>query len=193
MRTRLSFSLGVLDVAVAVLMANCGAAAQQPQGPPPSKFMVMSSAFADGAKIPTQYSCADPKATSPELRWINPPAGTVSFALIMHDPDGAPQRSSIDVTHWLIWNIPASSTSLSANIKPDSSPDGIIQGKNVRNVNGYRGPCPPPGAASHHYTFELYALDIKIDLPAGASRADLLKAMDGHVIGKTAYIGLFRG
>ena len=67
----------------------------------------------------------------------------------------------------------------------------IVQGKNVRNVNGFQPPCPPPGATPHHYIFEMYALDTKLDLPAGTARADLLKAMDGHVIGKATYVGLY--
>ena len=74
---------------------------------------------------------------------------------------------------------------------PGSSPDGIQQGKNVRGANGYEGPCPPPGSTPHHYIFELYALDQKLDLMAGGSRADLSKAMDGHVIGKAVYVSLF--
>lgn len=181
-----------LAVVTLLVLAGVGsAAAQQQQAPPPSKFKLMSSAFSDGSPIPTQFSCADPNATSPTLSWSNAPAGAVSFALIMHDPEGAPQKGSMDVTHWILWNIPASSSSIMANVKPDSSPDGIAQGKNVRGVNGYQPPCPPPGATPHHYTFEVYALDSKVDLPAGSTRADLLKAMDGHVIGKTAYIGLF--
>lgn len=184
--------IGSLGVVALLVLAGVGsAAAQQGQAPPPSQFKITSSAFSDGSKIPTQFSCADPNATSPALSWSNPPAAAMSFALIMHDPEGAPMKSSTDVTHWILWNLPASSTSLTANVKPDSSPDGIAQGKNVRGVNGYQPPCPPPGAVPHHYTFELYALDTKVDLPAGSTRADLLKAMDGHVIGKAAYIGLF--
>ena len=126
------------------------------------------------------------------MEWSNPPAGTVSLALILHDTEGAPMKPSMDVTHWILWNIPASSTSLMANVKPDASPDGIAQGKNVRNVNGFQPPCPPPGARAHHYTFELYALDTKLDLPVGSTRADLLKAMDGHVIGKATHHWAFR-
>ena len=151
----------------------------------------MSSAYAEGSMIPTQYSCADPNATSPALSWSNPPAAAVSFAMIMHDTDAAPQKGTMDVTHWIFWNIPASSTSLDGGIKPDTSPEGIVQGKNIRNVNGYQPPCPPPGATPHHYIFEIYALDTKLDLPAGSPRADLLKAMDGHVVGKATYVGLF--
>ena len=178
-------------LALLVLVAVGTAAAQQGQAPPPSKFKLMSSAFSDGGQIPTQISCADPNATSPALSWSNPPSGAMSFALVMHDTDAAPQKGTMDVTHWILWNIPASSTSLTGNVKPDSSPDGIAQGKNVRGVNGYQPPCPPPGATPHHYTFELYALDSKVDLPAGSTRADLLKAMDGHVIGKATTGGTF--
>jgi Raf kinase inhibitor-like YbhB/YbcL family protein len=178
-------------VALLVLAGLGSAAAQQGQAPPPSKFKLMSSAFSDGGQIPTNISCADPNATSPALSWSNPPAGATSFALVMHDTDAAPQKGTMDVTHWILWNIPASSTSLMGSVKPDASPDGIAQGKNVRGVNGYQPPCPPPGATPHHYTFELYALDTKVDLPAGSTRADLLKAMDGHVIGKATTGGTF--
>ena len=183
-------SLLVLVVGIAAVQH---ASAQQTPAnpPPPSKFKLMSSAYAEGSMIPTQYSCADPNATSPALSWSNPPAAAVSFAMIMHDTDAAPQKGTMDVTHWIFWNIPASSTSLDGGIKPDTSPEGIVQGKNIRNVNGYQLPCPPKSATPHHYIFEIYALDTKLDLPAGSPRADLLKAMDGHVVGKATYVGLF--
>lgn len=184
---RLSATLMVLILAVSARVLAQGRQAP----PPPSKFKISISAFGDSGTIPTQYSCADPNATSPAIDWNSPPSGTMSIALIMHDPEGAPQKSSTDVTHWILWNIPESSTSLMAAIRPDSSPDGIVQGKNVRGVNGYQPPCPPPGAVPHHYTFELYALDTKLELPAGSTRDQLLQAMNGHVIGKAAYIGLF--
>jgi len=169
------------------------AAQQQKQGAvaPPSKFKLMTSAYSEGSMIPTQYSCADPNASTPALQWSNAPEGTASFAVIFHDTDAAPGKGSMDVTHWIFWNISGSATSVGGGVKPDSSPDGIMQGKNVRNINGYQPPCPPPGASPHHYIFELYALDTKLDLPAGSSRADLLKAMDGHVIGKATYVGIF--
>ena len=167
------------------------ASAQQAPPPPPSKFKLMSSAYTEGSMIPTQFSCADPNAASPALQWSNPPTAAVSFAVIMHDTDAAPMKGSMDVTHWTFWNVSAGSTSVAAGVKPDSSPDGIVQGKNIRNVNGYQPPCPPPGSAPHHYIFEIYALDTKLDLPAGSARADLLKAMDGHVVGKASYFGLF--
>jgi len=177
-------------IALLLLLGIGNAMAQQPQAPP-AKFKLMTSAFTEGAMIPTQYSCADPNATTPPLQWSGAPAATVTFALILHDTDAAPGKGTMDVTHWIFWNIPGTSTSVAANVKPDTSPDGIAQGKNVRGVNGYQPPCPPPGGLAHHYIFELYALDTKLDLPAGSPRADLLKAMEGHVIGKAAYFGLF--
>jgi Raf kinase inhibitor-like YbhB/YbcL family protein len=194
MQTIVKQSLIVVAFLLMLGMGNAAAQqapAQQAPAAPPSKFKLMSPAYNEGSMIPTQYSCADPNATSPALQWSNPPATTVGFAVIMHDTDAAPAKGTMDVTHWIFWNVPASSISVAGNVKPDSSPDGIVQGKNVRNVNGYQPPCPPPGATPHHYIFEIYALDAKVDLPAGSTRADLLKAMDGHVIGKATYIGLF--
>jgi Raf kinase inhibitor-like YbhB/YbcL family protein len=191
MRIRLLGLLTVLTILFVAGTANL--AAQQPAAPPPppSKFKLMSSAYAEGSMIPTQYSCADPNAASPAVSWTNPPASAVSFAMIFHDTDAAPMKGVMDVTHWIFWGIPAASTSVAAGVKPDSMPDGIMQGSNIRKVNGYQPPCPPPGATPHHYIFELYALDAKLDLPAGSARADLLKAMDGHVVGKATYVGLF--
>jgi Raf kinase inhibitor-like YbhB/YbcL family protein len=180
----------VLAVLIVFVIAAGNAAAQQQAAPPPSKFK-MASVFYDGDWIPVQYSCGVADGASPELQWSNPPAGTMSFALIMHDTDAAPAKGSTDVTHWILWNIPASAAQLPAGVRPDTSPDGIQQGKNIRGVNGYQPPCPPAGALPHHYFFELYALDTKLDLAAGASRADLLKAMDSHVIGKATLSGIF--
>jgi Raf kinase inhibitor-like YbhB/YbcL family protein len=190
MRTKLVQLVTVLSILLAAAAVST-AAQQQAAPPPPSKFKLTSSAYAEGSMIPTQYSCADPNAASPALSWTNPPNNTQSFAVIMHDTDAAPMKGVMDVTHWIFWGIPASSTSVAAGIKPDSSPDGIVQGVNIRKVNGYQPPCPPPGATPHHYIFEIYALDAKLDLPAGSARADLLKAMDGHVIGKSTYVGNF--
>src|SRR6202790_2256317 len=191
MRTKLMFLATVLAFSLVAGMASVAAQQQAAPPPPPSKFKLMSSAYTEGSMIPTQFSCADPNATSPALSWSNPPSATMSFAVIMHDTDAAPMKGVMDVTHWIFWNIPASSTTVAAAIKPDSSPDGIVQGKNIRSVNGYQPPCPPPGATPHHYIFEIYALDTNLDLAAGSPRADLLKAMDGHVVGKATYVGIF--
>ena len=184
------FLMNVLAVLLLASIAAGGIAAQQAAAPPPSKFKVMS-VYADGDWIPLQYTCGVTDGSSPAVQWSDAPQGAMSFALIFHDTDGAPAKGAADVTHWILWNIPANATQLSASIMPDTSPDGIQQGKNVRGMNGYRPPCPPPGARPHHYVFELYALDSKLSLQAGASRDDLLKAMDGHVVGKATIVGIF--
>jgi Raf kinase inhibitor-like YbhB/YbcL family protein len=178
-------------VLMSLAMGAGNVSAQQAAAPPPSRFTMTTSAYSDGDWIPLQYTCGDPMGVSPGVQWSNPPAGTASFALIFHDLDAAPAKGSMDVTHWILWNIPAGAGQLSAGVQPDSAPDGIQQGKNVRGVNGYQPPCPPTGARPHHYVFEIYALDSKLDLAAGSSRADLLKAMDGHVIGKASIAGIF--
>jgi Raf kinase inhibitor-like YbhB/YbcL family protein len=194
MREKLVQKLTLLAfLAIALVAAGLLSAAAQQQAapPPPSKFKLMSPAYTEGSMLPTQYSCADPNAGSPALQWSNPPAAAMSFAVILHDTDAAPAKGTMDVTHWIFWNIPATSAAVPAGVKPDASPDGIVQGKNIRNMPGFLPPCPPVGGTPHHYIFELYALDGKLDLPAGSTRADLLKAMDGHVVGKATYVGLF--
>jgi Raf kinase inhibitor-like YbhB/YbcL family protein len=182
----------MLMVLISVVTGAEGLAAQQQAAPSPSKFKLTTSAYADDDWIPVQYTCGVSDAGSPGVQWSNAPSGTASFALVFHDTDAAPNKGAMDVTHWILWNIPGSATQLPASVQPDTSPDGILQGKNVRGVNGYRPPCAPAGALPHHYVFELYALDANLDLPAGSSRADLLKAMDGHVIGKATIVGIFR-
>jgi Raf kinase inhibitor-like YbhB/YbcL family protein len=189
MRTKLMQSL--IALAILVVAGVAGVTAQQQAPPPPSRFKLSSPAYAEFSMIPTQYTCADPNAASPGIQWTNPPNNTASFAVIFHDTDAAPAKGTMDVTHWIFWNIPATSSQVTAAIKVDATPDGIQQGKNVRGVNGFQPPCPPVGGTPHHYTFELYALDQKLDIVAGATRADLLKAMDGHVIGKATYAALF--
>jgi Raf kinase inhibitor-like YbhB/YbcL family protein len=184
------FLLSLLALLLAVSIGAEKIAAQQPSAPPPSKFKVMS-VYADGDWIPVQYTCGVTDGASPAVQWSDSPQGTMSFALIFHDTDAAPAKGAADVTHWILWNIPANATQLLASVTPDTSPDGIQQGKNVRGVNGYRPPCPPAGARPHHYVFEVYALDTKLDLQAGASRDDLLKAMNGHVVGKATIVGIF--
>jgi Raf kinase inhibitor-like YbhB/YbcL family protein len=181
----------VTAIVLMSLMIGAGnLSAQQANAPAPSKFK-MTSVYYDEDWIPVQFSCGVTDPSSPELKWTDAPAGTASFALIFHDTDAAPGKAVMDVTHWLVWNIPASATQLAESVQPDSSPNGIQQGKNVRGVNGYQPPCPPVGVRPHHYIFELYALDTKLDLATGTSRGDLLKAMDGHVIGKTSLVGVF--
>lgn len=183
--------MNVLMVLMSLVIGAEKVTAQQQAAPTPSKFKMMTSAYSDEDWIPVQYTCGITDSSSPGVQWSDAPQGTMSFALIFHDTDAAPNKGVMDVTHWILWNIPASAAQLPAGVQPGTSPDGIQQGKNVRGVNGYQPPCPPVGARPHHYVFELYALDTKLDLPAGSSRADLLKATDGHVIGKASFVGIF--
>jgi Raf kinase inhibitor-like YbhB/YbcL family protein len=131
---------------------------------------------------------------SPPLEWTNAPKGTVKFALIMHDMGADPHRvldpARLDVTHWLIYDMPATATSIPEGVAVGVTVDGGLQGANVHDVNGYQAPCPR-GGMPHYYVFDLYALDASLKLPAGASRPDLLKAMDGHIIAKASYTGIY--
>ena len=177
------------------------AQAPPPPGPPPSLLMT-STAFADMTRIPTQYTCAatypppsGPRnistGVSPEMGWTNVPKGTVSFVLILHDPDAHVPKAPTDVTHWVIFNIPPDARALGPHIPPSGPlPGGTLQGNNITGKDGYQGPCAPPGAP-HHYTFELLALDEKLDLPEGATREQIEDAVKGHVLGSAVYIGLF--
>jgi len=164
-------------------------------GKPPSKpgLTLTTTGFADSSIIPAQYTQnAATAPISPELEWVNVPANTVSFALIMHDPDAAPKHHSEDNLHWMAFNIPGTARSLAENVPALAAlPDGTIQTKNIHGTVGYLGPGAGAAGPYHHYTWELYALDIKLDLTADATRADVLKAMDGHVLGKGILTGRF--
>jgi Raf kinase inhibitor-like YbhB/YbcL family protein len=181
--------------------ARQGAAAPaRPNIVPPMK--ITTSAFADGGVIPTKYTCSASTpppsgpmqislGLSPALEWSNVPAGTVSFVLILHDTEAHIRKAFDDIPHWVIFDIPGDATSLPEGIPPDAPlANGGKQGKNMMGRAAYQGPCAPPGLP-HHYTFELYALDKKLDLPEGASREDIQKAMDSHVLSSAVYIGLF--
>ena len=188
----------VLTSLTGLIILLAGAAlAQGPgggkKGPPPPALRLTSSAFTDGSVIPDKYTQAVPNAVSPELQWTNVPPGTVTFALLFHDPDVALQRKLNDVTHWIAWNIPGSATRLEEGVKEGgTSPDGMVQGKNTRGANAYMGPGAPPTGPEHHYTFELFALDTKLDLGPDASREEVLRALDGHILGKAVWEGRFR-
>jgi Raf kinase inhibitor-like YbhB/YbcL family protein len=164
-----------------------------PQTPP---LIMTSTAWEDGGVIPDKYTqAAGPTAPSPALSWSQVPPGTQTFVLLMHDPEPVLQKGSkMDITHWLIWNIPATSTGLPEGVMAGDLPDGSRQ-VSLRS-NGYMGPGAPPGPY-HHYTFELYALDTKLDVPAGTpqeaanTRNAVVNAMDGHVLGKAVLVAKF--
>ena len=164
-----------------------------PQTPP---LIMTSTAWEDGGVIPDKYTqAAGATAPSPALSWSQVPPGTQSFVLLMHDPEPVLQKGSkMDITHWLIWNIPGTSTGLPEGVMAGDLPDGSRQ-VSLRS-NGYMGPGAPPGPY-HHYTFELYALDTKLEIPAGTpqeaanTRNAVVNAMDGHVLGKAVLVARF--
>jgi hypothetical protein len=145
-----------------------------------------SQAFQPGDLIPAKYTCAG-LDVSPPLTWSDPPAGTRSFALISDDPD-APVGTWV---HWVIWNIPPSARALEENLpKTASLPDGARQGTTDFKRVGYGGPCPPSG--THRYFFKLYALDATLDLPSSATKKDLEKAMQKHILAQAELMGKYR-
>jgi Raf kinase inhibitor-like YbhB/YbcL family protein len=145
-----------------------------------------SPAFTNDGNIPSKFTCdAGMQNPSPELEWKDAPAGTKSFALIMHDPD-APLANGF--THWVLFDIPATTTKLPEAFQAGSL--GVSGNSGFRRA-GYGGPCPPSGV--HHYHFTLSALDVAtLGLQPGATKADVEKAMEGHVLGKADLVGLYQ-
>lgn len=191
---------GVFLVAASVttMLAQAPAtpAPAQARGPQTPPLLMTSPAWTDGGVIPDRFTgVAGAAVVSPELNWSQVPPGTQSFVLLLHDPEPIVEKSAkMDITHWLIWNIPATSTGLKEGVPAGELPDGSRQ-VSLR-ANAYMGPGAPPGPY-HHYTFELYALDTKLDIPMGlpanavATRRAVFDAMDGHVIGKAELVARF--
>jgi Raf kinase inhibitor-like YbhB/YbcL family protein len=160
-------------------------------------FKLSSPDFKEGGTIKEQNAASVMGCTgqnvSPALEWKNPPAGTKSFALMVHDPD-APTGGS-GFWHWIVYNIPADATSLPAGAgKPDSTtlPKGAVQGNTDMAAPGYVGPCPPPGSAKHHYNFVLYALKVdKLELPANATAAYVGFNANMNALGKAKLTGVY--
>jgi Raf kinase inhibitor-like YbhB/YbcL family protein len=145
-----------------------------------------SEAFAAEGTIPKKYTCDGPDV-SPALDWSGAPPNTQSFALIMDDPD-APAGTWV---HWVLYDLPANTKNLPEGVsKQEQLPDGARQGRNDFRKIGYGGPCPPPGKP-HRYFFKLYALDKKLDLKPGATKADVESAMKGHTLGQGEFMGRF--
>ncbi len=150
-------------------------------------FTISSPSFQNGAQIPKKFAC-DGEDISPELQWTPPAAGTKSLALIVDDPD-APVGTW---THWVLYDLPPQTTSLSENVKKQEHlPTGAIQGRNDFRKIGYGGPCPPAGKA-HRYFFKLYALDKKLDLKPGASKQEVERGMQGHILAQAELMGKYQ-
>jgi len=206
-------SLAVIALSAALVAAQTPQRGAQPPaapgGPPDGRggrggrgggrgaipvMTLTSSAFADGGQIPAKYTQTGGEV-SPPLAWSNVPEGVVSFALIVHDVDQAIGNGTDDLLHWMLWNIPAATTSLPERVPVASQlPDGMRQIS--ATSPGYRGPGALASGPAHHYVFELFALDAKIDVQPTAdafeTRAAVLKAIQGHILAKAVYGGLFR-
>ncbi len=148
---------------------------------------LISTEFSGGSPIPVRYTCDGPDV-SPPLSWSDAPDGVVSFALICDDPD-APAGTWV---HWVIFNIPADADGLPEGVPTEGVlADGSVQGINDFRRVGYGGPCPPRGKP-HRYYFKLYALDARLELGAGATKRDVLRAMEGHVLAEAQLMGTYR-
>jgi Raf kinase inhibitor-like YbhB/YbcL family protein len=181
-------SMACLLALLSALFAVFPASSQTPQkGVSPMAFTLRSSDFANGADIPRAFTC-DGEDRSPALEWSEAPAGTKSFALIADDPD-APVGTWV---RWVIFNIPGGARWLKGGVeKKDQLADGTRQGLNDFHKTGYNGPCPPPGKP-HRYFFKLYALSAELTLPAGASKSELERAMEGHILSRAEWMGRFK-
>jgi len=191
-------SLFLVVILVTVATSGCGGGASPTpslgvtvlaetpeEGGQAMAFELTSAAFAAGESIPPKYTC-DGQDISPPLEWSDPPAGTQSFALICDDPD-APVGTWI---HWVLFNLPAESHALPEAVPADADlADGGRHGENSWRRLGYGGPCPPGG--THRYFFKLYALDTVLDLDAGVSKKQVLRAMEGHTLAQVELMGTY--
>ena len=145
-----------------------------------AEFALESSAFENAQAIPSRHTC-DGEDVSPPLRWSDVPEGTRSLALLVDDPD-APGGV---FTHWIAWALDPAAEQLGEG---EPAPR---EGQNDFGTTGYRGPCPPPGHGRHHYVFRLYALDTGPELRAGAAKAELEQAIEGHVLTMAELVGTY--
>ncbi|MGE0451337.1 MAG: YbhB/YbcL family Raf kinase inhibitor-like protein [Vicinamibacterales bacterium] len=185
-------------------------AAAQPAAPagqasaPPARTVltVTTSAWPDGAEIPMRHAArGENKSPAFEFKWMTGtapaqrPADVQSYAVIFHDIENASNKGVADTLHWTLFNVPGTASGIAEGLGAGDLPDGSRNGPGINARNGnpgsYFGPGAPVGPF-HHYVFEFYALDTKLDLPATTTRDEMLKAMDGHVVGKAAYTGRFR-
>ena len=150
-------------------------------------IVLSSTAFKEGDRIPVKYTC-DGQDISPALVWDEPPQQTEAFVLMVDDPD-APGGV---FTHWMIFNIPANTHQFGEGVPiQEQLESGALQGKNDFGKIGYRGPCPPSGS-SHRYRFTIYALDQRLNLKAGASKKQVIDAMQGHILAQGQLTGTYQ-
>jgi len=159
----------------------------------PMTLTLSSPAFEHEAKIPSAYTCDENRLLNPEIRWSGVPEGTQSLALISDDPD-VPKVKRPDgvVDHWVIFNISPEVTGIPETDDYTQHPG--TAGTNTSGALGYMGPCPPPEyePSEHRYFFKLFALDTKLDLPEGATKKEVLAALEGHVLAQAELMGRYK-
>lgn len=173
---------GVVTAMVAVLVGNVAASDTDAPAKEHPLMQLTSTAFEANATIPTKHT-GEGEDVSPGLAWTGAPEGTQEFALICDDPDAPVPEPWI---HWVIYKIPGDRDNLTEGEK-----SGLPEGITGWGEPGYRGPMPPPGHGVHRYFFKLYALDAALDLAPGATKAELLAAMEGHVLAEGELIGTY--
>jgi Raf kinase inhibitor-like YbhB/YbcL family protein len=179
-----------------LFLAGCGesskpAADKSPEGVEAMTISIQSQAFTPGETVPRQHT-GDGEDVSPALSWSGLPDGTKTLALIMDDPDAPTPEPWV---HWVIYGMPGDLAGLPKGVATKAElrePKGAVQGKNSWGTIGYRGPAPPKGHGVHHYHFKLYALDATLELPAGLSKNDLLRRIDGHVLAQGELVGTYQ-
>ncbi len=175
----------IFIISVILLALGCGVAPKEEEG-----FVLKSQAFVDGGEIPVKYACIyEPggQNISPPLSWENPPSGTKSYVLFVHDPDA----QSGDYIHWVVYDIPASYKGLAEGIS--GKDNNIKEGLNDDGTIGYTGPCPPTDDPPHNYVFELYALSKDtLGLSEGATWNEVRSAMESSVLAKAKLTGKYQ-
>jgi Raf kinase inhibitor-like YbhB/YbcL family protein len=178
-----------MKIALAVILFSAAIAGAQE----PATITVTSPAFTHGQPLPVDYT-ADGKNISPPIDWSNLPKGTREIAVVHEDPTVPMPQPFV---HWVIYKIPASATGLPENISPDpatampSQLSGALQGVSGFRRPGYRGPAPPKPGRVHEYHFIVYALSEPLDVEAGLTKAQLLEAMKGKIIGQGEIVGTY--
>ena len=172
---------------VMLILASCGGSKEKTprESPPVIALPLTSTAFQDAGSIPTKYTCSG-QNVSPSLNWGTTPQGTQTLVLLMVDLDAG------EFTHWVLFNLPSDISELQEATSPQGQlPSGALEGKNGFGKTGYGGPCPPSGRP-HRYQFTLYAVDQSLDLTAGASRNQVLEAMQGHILAQGQLMGTYQ-
>ena len=188
-RARLPLAAAILAIALAPARSEGQERSLTGEEDPEVPMKLVSPAFAPKGEIPTRYTC-EGDDLSPPLRWSGVPAGTKSLALVVDDPDApdprAPKRTWV---HWVLYGIPASATGIEEGAPADELPAGTRVGTNDWGRTDYGGPCPPIGR--HRYFHKLYALDVDLAELRSTTKADLEKAMAGHVLAQAELVGTY--